>query len=295
MENEKNVRRPQLNYGRRFWHIWGPFIIDIGIGVAVSMAAMTACMVLYVAKHTGDMAAVYDNQEKTMEIIYTIMMQHMTELEGITAFITIPVMLFLYYRDRKQERMLGIAAKRKVPASKYIMAAVLAGTLSMALNNLILIGNLSSYSAAYQDTAEALYSASVGMQIVCLGLLSPIAEELVFRGLMYRRMREDTKAGVAIVYTAVVFGLFHGNTVQIIYATAMGIMLAYLCEKYGSVLAPAIAHVTANLISIFATYFKIYDKMISNIVIIGAVTVACATIAAAAFLVIRQMEGKEEV
>lgn len=296
-QNGQNGQRPPVGCGGRFWHIWGPFIINWGIGIVVGILAGIAFLGAYIAAHTKEFMASQGDQEALMNIynkMMEVVLQHTTEIEGVTALITIPVMLFLYCRDRNREKVYGVIPNKKAPAAKYIMVVIMAGTLSLAMNNLIIIGNLSSYSESYEQTATALYSASMGMQILCLGILAPIAEELVFRGLMYRRMREDTGFVAAVIYSAAVFGLFHGNLVQMIYGTVMGLMLAYVCEKYGSVLAPIIAHITANLISILATYFKVYEWMLSNIMLIGMITVACATITAMVFQVMQKMDEKPE-
>ena len=201
-------------------------------------------------------------------------------------------MLFLYHRDRNREKYYGVATNKKAPLWKYVLVVVFAGGASLALNNLILIGNLSALSSTYETTATSMYSAPFAVQIVCLAILSPIAEELVFRGLMFRRMREDTGAKLAIIYTSVVFGIFHGNFVQMLYGFLMGLMFAWLCEKYGSVLAPIVAHVTANLIALFATKYQIFDRMMADIRVIGMVTVGAATIAAIIYLQIKQIDEK---
>ena len=72
----------------------------------------------------------------------------------------------------------------------------------------------------------------------------------------------------------------------------MGLMFAWLCEKYGSVLAPIVAHVTANLIALFATKYQIFDRMMADIRVIGMVTVGAATIAAIIYLQIKQIDEK---
>ena len=81
----------------------------------------------------------------------------------------------------------------------------------------------------------------------------PICEELVFRGLMFKRMRERSGFLYAAVYSALVFGLFHGNIVQMVYGFILGMLLAYMYEKYGSVKAPIVGHMVMNLFSVLAT------------------------------------------
>ena len=298
MENQYNEQRRPAGTGNRFWRIWSPFLINWGIGTAAGIAAMTGFMTVYMAAHSIDMVSIYQDQEAVMKLVEKvteIMLQYTTEIQGMAALITIPVMAFLYYRDRKREKLSGVIPNKKAPAVMYIPMLVMAGMLNIVLNNLIMICGLSNYSREYVETSEAYYSASLGMQILCLGLLVPIAEELVFRGLMYRRMREDTGIVVSVFYSALVFGLFHGNLVQRIYGMAMGLMLAYVCEKYGSVKAPIAAHIMVNMVSILVTYFDIYNRMLSDILIAGPAAVACAVIVSCMFLLVQRIDEKPEI
>ncbi len=298
MNQQYNSQRPPSGSGKRFWHIWGPFLINWGIGTLAGIVALSAFMTVYLATHSTDLLSYYQDQEAAMKLVektMEILMRYTTEIQGATAFITIPIMSFLYYRDRKREKITGVVPNKKAAALQYLPMLFMAGLLNIAMNNLIMIGNLSSYSAEYRETSEAFYSASLGMQILCLGVLVPVAEELVFRGLMYRRLREDTGFTASVIYSAVVFGLFHGNMVQMLYGTAMGLMLAYVCEKYGTVAAPIAAHITVNLVSILATYFHVYNRIQENILIVGAVTVACAAGAAGMFLSVQRIDEKPEV
>ena len=199
MDNQNNQQRPghmpHLSYGQRFWRIWGPFIIEWGIQIAVSMVAAVVVMYQYMNAHTKEVVAAYESQAAMMQFatkLMNMMQKYTTIISGVTALVVIPVMLFLYHRDRNREKYYGVATNKKAPLWKYVLVVVFAGGASLALNNLILIGNLSALSATYETTATSMYSAPFAVQIVCLAILSPIAEELVFRGLMFRRMREDS-------------------------------------------------------------------------------------------------------
>lgn len=298
MENQFNGQRPPVNPGKRFWRIWSPFLINWGIGTLAGVVVMTAFMTVYLATHSMDMLLFYRDQDATMKVVekaMEIVLRYTTQIQGITALVTIPVMAFLYYRDRKREKLNGIEPNKKASVIQYIPMLIMAGAVNIALNSLIMIGGLSNYSAEYQEITKAFYSAPLGMQILCLGVLVPIAEELVFRGLMYRRMREDTGVVMSVIYSAVVFGLFHGNMVQMIFGTLMGVMLAYVCEKYSSVAAPIAAHIMVNMVSIFITYFDAYGRMLTDIWRVGAVTVVCATLASSMLLLVRRINEKPDI
>lgn len=92
-----------------------------------------------------------------------------------------------------------------------------------------------------------------GMPWYILGMaifMAPICEELLFRGYIAKRF--------GVVISAVVFGLVHvgyGSIVEIIGVTFVGLVLAYLFKKSGSIAPGIIIHMTYNFISIMAIRF----------------------------------------
>ncbi len=55
---------------------------------------------------------------------------------------------------------------------------------------------------------------------------APLGEEIVFRGVVYGQLRKVLKVPYAVVLSGLAFGLFHGNLVQAVYATVIGITTA---------------------------------------------------------------------
>lgn len=280
------------DYAGGFWHVWGPLLIKWGIAAVVSILAMTALVMAYTAKNEQVVMKAMENEDQMLSIYNKIFEQYFrfsTLIEGIAATITIPVMAWMFHRDREREKMQGILPAKKAPMHKYAASLLMALALSIGLNNLIIIGNFSSYSETYQNTMETLYSAAFPVQIISLGILIPICEELVFRGLIYQRLKASGTVMSAMLYSAMVFGLMHGNMVQILYGFLLGLMLAWIYEKYGSVWAPITAHIIMNIFSVVATQYKIYDFLTKDIRYIGGVTVACAAIGACMYLVIQRI------
>lgn len=88
-------------------------------------------------------------------------------------------------------------------------------------------------------------SDSVSM-FLYVGLVAPIVEEILFRGLLLRMLRPYGKL-FAIVATAFLFGMFHGNPVQSPYAFLVGLVLAYVTVEY-SIGWAMVLHMGNNLI-----------------------------------------------
>lgn len=114
--------------------------------------------------------------------------------------------------------------------------------LSMALEFLFNLVGLS--------LNESMESASLSMDafsmFIYVGIGAPISEEILFRGLMLRSMQPYGKK-FAIFASALIFGLYHANIIQIPFAFAVGLVLGYVTVEYNIVWA-IVLHMFNNLI-----------------------------------------------
>ena len=87
---------------------------------------------------------------------------------------------------------------------------------------------------------------------VAVGVVAPIAEEMVFRGAILRRLLDITgrrMAWVAIVVSAALFGVVHGNMAQGMNAFLMGLMLGWLYVRTRSIVPGVVMHIANNTMS----------------------------------------------
>lgn len=174
--------------------------------------------------------------------------------QTLCALVTIPFLYFSFYRKDRQLEKIVMDGKEKDTATnvvKYIICAVIGtGTLGIACNNLIAMTPLMQVSSGYQETNQAFFGGGMVFEILGSGLLIPIAEEMLFRGIVFKRLRIWAGVRVAIAGSALFFALIHVNLVQFLYAGILGIFLALLLEKSGKLYIPVLGHITANLIAI---------------------------------------------
>lgn len=79
-----------------------------------------------------------------------------------------------------------------------------------------------------------------------LGLGAPVVEEIVFRGAILRGLERYGK-WFAVLISALLFGVFHGNLIQSPYAFLVGLVLGYVALRYNIVWA-MVLHMINNLI-----------------------------------------------
>ena len=129
-----------------------------------------------------------------------------------------------------------------------LLVMLLAASSSVGLNILLSLTGFVQSSAVYQEVARQQYSVVFAVGALLFGLVSPITEEIVFRGVIYNRMRRYCPTAAAIVLSGLLFGVYHGNLVQGLYGGCIGILLAYTYERLHSFFIPCLFHATANLV-----------------------------------------------
>ena len=85
------------------------------------------------------------------------------------------------------------------------------------------------------------------MTFIAVSFLAPIGEELLFRGVVFSYARGALKKKWAILFQAVLFGIYHLNLVQFVYALVIGYILGVLADRAGSIVPGIVLHVIINL------------------------------------------------
>ena len=139
----------------------------------------------------------------------------------LCAAATIPFVWMHYGQDRAaRETVYGRRGIR--PDAKFfctVAGALLAGaSLGMAVNNVIAMTPLIEASAGFQSANQAFFAGGVVFELLGSCLVIPLAEELLYRGVVERRLSLLCGSAPAIVLSAVIFGVMHWNVVQFLYA-----------------------------------------------------------------------------
>ena len=85
---------------------------------------------------------------------------------------------------------------------------------------------------------------------ITVGVLVPIAEEMVFRGAILLNLCGHRWRWGAIVLSALLFGLAHGNMAQLLNATLLGCLLGWLYYRSGSIAPGIVFHMVNNSVAV---------------------------------------------
>ena len=179
--------------------------------------------------------------------------------------VALPVLYLIIRRMRSVPRV-----KRRLSLKEFI-SFIAVGHFLMLLGSLIgnylnlIIGAVIGQEVP--DTLSDLITNSpIWVIIAIVVVIGPIVEELIFRKFLMDKLGAYGDR-IAIVVSAVAFGLFHGNFYQIFYATFIGLILAYLYAKTSNIWYPIALHMIMNFIGSvlpipLMKYFDQYSELL---------------------------------
>ena len=161
----------------------------------------------------------------------------------IAAIVLFP--LIILYRSKNLHRE---TSKNKPKWSIYLLVAFMGIILNGFFSYLMeLLRITERFSNVAQDN---LLSGQLIVQLLGLGVLIPITEELLFRGLFYSYLKKYMPWQAAMLLGAFVFAVYHGNMIQIIFAFPMGIIITLLYQKWNAITIAIVFHAASNLAAI---------------------------------------------
>ena len=127
----------------------------------------------------------------------------------------------------------------------------------IGFNLLFELLGVTNKSEAYTEVAAQQYSAHFIVGILVFGFISTIAEELLFRGVIYGYLRRFMDIKLAIALSALIFGVYHMNYVQGVYGFLIGCLMAYAYEYFGEFKMAVFVHVASNVLAYCLSYTAI--------------------------------------
>lgn len=218
----------------------------------------------------------------------------------ITSVVAFPV-LYSFYAPDQILRGKGVIRKDKVvwrfqltPAKvkQCVLIGIIGGCFALAFNNILGMIQIAEYSAAYKQVEETFYMGRITLEILALCVVIPIVEELLYRGIVYGRLRDWLGIKAAVLVSAVIFGLVHMNLVQFVYATVFGLLLAWFVEVTEDILGAVIAHMVANLTSVLRAETGVLAFMDENVWVQVVVTVGLLVVCGVAVAWLRCLSRK---
>lgn len=187
------------------------------------------------------------------QLVYMIMYIFVYPIGGSLAAL-------IFYKTRKRETGLRLSqtfCRPQMNAGWIIKYMIITWGLSLLMSiitNIILQLLKSLLHLNFTDISFDFGDGIGGfiVSFVSLCIFAPIFEEIIFRSAVYRHT-EIMGQSFAVVFSAIVFALMHGNLEQLPYTFVMGLGFAYLFAKTRSLLIPMLLHFLTNTTTVIFT------------------------------------------
>lgn len=253
---------------KKIWRVVYPIGIYFCISNIISFifVSIAAGLIMSQYKESGQVYSPELFNQSLMELVNSSSLI----LLGVSATVTIPIVTVLFRGDLKKETV-----KYERPDIKnYWIIALMMPLLCIWSNNVIAMSRLSEIFTGVNQVNNVLYSGGIALEIIVVSIIGPIVEELIFRGLVFKRLYIYSGKWPAVILSSLFFGAYHMNFVQGLYAFIVGAVCALIYDKYKSITAPAFAHMFINFVAVIMTETELFTPLYSNTLIYIISTIA---------------------
>ncbi len=194
------------------------------------------------------------------EAIYN---QNSSFISLVSVCLTLPVLFYFFAKEEKTRK----PVKSPYKINQYGWIVLLGFSACVGFSRFVSLLPFDKIGQSYAQVEQVLFDKVFWVQLAVICLLIPIAEELIYRGMVFKRLREYMPKEGSIFISALIFGLFHFNAMQGLYAFGIGILCAYVYEKYGNLLSAMLLHISANSFSVFLNKTGISSFFSKNIIV----------------------------
>lgn len=203
-------------------------LVFLGIAILTSVAAVVL------------RAAGLVNEETANSVNFQLLIGTMP-----IAVIGYPLMyLFLRKLPAQKPGNDGFKARHEIMFLIMTISAMYIGNIISSL----LIGIFSSGQSTNQ-VADIITAQQI-LPTIYFVLIAPIGEELIFRKVIIDRVGCYGQKW-AILFSTILYSLFHMNFYQLLYTFLFGLILGYVYSKSGKIINTIIIHVTVNFLGSF--------------------------------------------
>lgn len=268
---------------RTIWQAGYPLLIEQGVSLLITLILLILFSSLFYQ----------DSGLAGVSIAGDILTENILLVTGVVSLIATPIFLLMVWKDSK--KFGDTTSDTPVNLKDILMCMLgacgtaLAGAFMMSMMGMQIGGDtFEQYAAVFDDTAP------LAMVAVSL-ILTPLLEELLFRGLVFRRICRSYGAVWAALFSSLVYALTAGGGAQSIFCFVMGMVYSYAYVNTDRVWVPAVMHMAASTFILLADYIvEEYGlAVVGKEAVTGVIGIIAGVTALVSFVVYMQKFGHE--
>ena len=184
---------------------------------------------------------------------------HMDELLGS---ITIFILFIVFAITRIQARKEKVFVNTHLVNLELIMLTALTILSINIIFTPLVFGSIGLSTDSEKSALDKILEEYILINLFLVVVLAPIAEEFLFRRLIYAYLRQKIGVPLAFLISIGLFSAIHFELIKVIHTLVLGSFYTFIYERTQSVLASIIAHALNNLFAISAVFFVEIDPLL---------------------------------
>lgn len=245
---------PRNTFKKIGWFFVSVLPAFLSLTLQFGAAMLIALVISFTVSFSGYKAGM--SQAEVAQLAQDIYMENMIWVVVCYQLVGILIFGLWYYLAWGRKKRAQNAEK---PGAKGIFAIILLGILLQAFISGALGILDTCFPNLLKNYKEMMEIAGIvemsAIAILATGIMAPVGEELLCRGIMFRLAgKVSNKFWVANCIQAFAFGIIHANLVQGTYAFFLGLILGYIYGKYRNIWLCMLLHASVNLSANFIEY-----------------------------------------
>ncbi|WP_127836276.1 CPBP family intramembrane glutamic endopeptidase [Clostridium prolinivorans] len=190
--------------------------------------------------------------------IENLISQNTSKIILISIILSLIVYILIFSLEKKN---IFKECKFKIISIKKIAAIALLGFgVNMIIDGILNFVPVDTWFPSHNQVINSIMGGNnFILTFLTVGIFVPIFEEILMRGLVFNELRRNMNLNLAIILQALIFGIYHFNMLQFIYASILGIFLGIAYVWTDSLWASILIHMIFNSSSL------IMSKLLINV------------------------------
>ncbi len=224
------------------------------IGISLGMQMVLSVIMVIAGTEILIVNGLAGNRDAYVEMMNQVK-DYLTQGSGvlfITALLDIMLVvvfgLWYYFRENRYPFRPNY---KKAFSKDHILSIVVLAVCGQLATEILIMGvsavfpwMMKSYEK-YNDLFQ-LDTAPPVLMLLLICVIGPIGEEILFRGMVYAKLRRAFSIWPAAIISGLLFGIYHMNWIQGIYASLAGIVFAIVYEKTQTIWGSCLLHMLFN-------------------------------------------------
>lgn len=172
----------------------------------------------------------------------------------IAAILMVPIFWFIMWL--RKEKMLIFCGFSRINIRNITFTAMIGIALVLPVDFITTFFSIDKISPSTQQMFNMIFTqSSFPVLLLGIGIIGPILEEILFRGLIFNELRKNMPTFLAIILQGLLFGSMHMNWTQFLYAAPLGIIFGFIYIWTKSIWSTILVHIFFNSTSIILQQF----------------------------------------